>query len=194
MFFRKRLSYEFNDLFPFIDGETMFEHYEKHYKKYTDLLNEELKKQNINSQNIISVLKQHSNITTIRNNGGGYYNHLLYFENISPYQNYFNFATENMKSALLDEFDSLDKFMDLFKNAGLSVFGSGWAWLINHNGKLKIATTRNQDNPVMSLDCDILLGMDVWEHAYYLKHKSDREGYIKDFFEVIDWKIVSQRL
>jgi Fe-Mn family superoxide dismutase len=91
-------------------------------------------------------------------------------------------------------FGSYKNFYDTFKQAGLSVFGSGWVWLIEKDGQLMIVTTSNQDNPIMEYDCKILLGMDVWEHAYYLKHKAKRENYIQDFFNVINWKVVSERL
>jgi Fe-Mn family superoxide dismutase len=198
MFLQRPLKYYSNSLVPYIDTETMIVHYDKHYKKYTDNLNAELDKlresgQNI-PNNIVDILKNYSNITAIRDNGGGYYNHLLYFDNISPFGNIFETSSDELQSMIFDSFGSFDGFKDKFKKAGLSVFGSGWVWLILHNGKLKIATTKNQDNPIMSLDCDVLLGMDVWEHAYYLKHKSDRAGYIEDFFDIIDWKVVSQRL
>jgi Fe-Mn family superoxide dismutase len=198
MFIRKPLSYNFNSLVPYIDEETMYEHYDKHYKKYTEKLNEEvlkLESQGIyTSNNIVELLINKSNITAIRDNGGGFLNHLLYFDNISPFGNSYDFAKDSLKNLINKTFGSYEEFKERFKQAGLSVFGSGWAWLIVHNNMLKIVTTKNQDNPVMSLDCDILLGMDVWEHAYYLKHKSNRASYIDDFFEIIDWKVVSQRL
>jgi Fe-Mn family superoxide dismutase len=194
MFIRKPLGYDFNSLEPFIDEETMYEHYDKHYLKYTENLNKALEKQNIVSNNIVQVIKEYSNITEIRNNGGGFYNHLLYFENLSPFPNTYNAAIEDLKNMINRDFGSYENFLKIFKEAGLSVFGSGWVWLVNHNGKLQIAITKNQDNPIMSLNCDVLLGMDVWEHAYYLKHKSNRASYIDDFLEIIDWKVVSRRL
>jgi Fe-Mn family superoxide dismutase len=115
----------------------------------------------------------------------------LYFKNLSPYG---DFATSDyLKNAIESNFGSFQNFKSQFIQAGSSVFGSGWAWLILHENKLKIATTSNQDNPIMTLDCKILLGMDVWEHAYYLKHKANRKGYMDDFFSVINWKVVSER-
>ncbi len=198
MFLQKPLKYYFNSLAPYIDEETMYEHYDKHYKKYTEKLNEEVLKLESDgiypSNNIVELLKNYSSITAIRNNGGGFFNHLLYFDNISPFGNQYEFAKDSLKILINKTFGSYELFKEMFKQAGLGVFGSGWVWLIKHNNMLKIATTKNQDNPIMSLDCDILLGMDVWEHAYYLKHKSNRAGYIDDFFEIIDWKVVSQRL
>ncbi len=195
MFLRQKLKYGLKDLYPYIDYETMYEHYNKHYKTYTDKLNEELSYRKISNKNIIKVLRLGKDIKNIRNNGGGYYNHLLYFENISPFQNYYqNAATDRVKSLIEYNFRSFDNFYNNIKQAGLSVFGSGWVWLLQHNNNsLQIATTKNQDNPIMYMDCNILFGMDVWEHAYYLKHKSDRAGYIKDFMELLDWEVISKR-
>jgi Fe-Mn family superoxide dismutase len=195
MMLRKPLRYDFGALVPYIDEETMYEHYDKHYKKYTDNFNKALEEINQGyNRNLIQILKDYSNITEIRNNGGGYYNHLLYFDNISPFGNTYNTASLEIKTLIDNNFGSFENFVKNFKTAGSKVFGSGWVWLILHNNKLKIATTKNQDNPIMSLNCTILLGMDVWEHAYYLKHKSDRASYIDDFFDIIDWKVVSNRL
>jgi Fe-Mn family superoxide dismutase len=195
MFLRKPLRYEFNSLEPFIDEETMFEHYDKHYKKYTDKFNEAIQELPLNERhNALKIIKNYSNITEIRNNGGGYINHMIYFENISPFLYSYSYASDQLKKLIDTDFGSYERFYNLFKEAGNKLFGSGWVWLILHNGKLKIAITKNQDNPIMSVDCNVLLGMDVWEHAYYLKHKSNKSSYIEDFFKIIDWKIVSNRL
>jgi Fe-Mn family superoxide dismutase len=192
-YLRMPLRYDAIQLAPYIDEETMYEHYDKHYKKYTDNLNEAVIKENLEFTNIETLLSRHSNLESIRNNGGGYYNHLLYFQNISPFQNTFSTASQNIKELIINNFGSYENFRNIFKDAGLKLFGSGWVWLIYYKGQLKIAQTKNQDNPVMSINCINLLGMDVWEHAYYLKHKSNREAYINDFFDIIDWKIVSMR-
>ena len=193
---RKFLSYTLDSLEPFIDTRTMNEHYNVHYKKYTDNLNTELLQYGITSDGTIESIKyilKNTDIRKIIDNGGGYYNHFLYFENISPYKNTFDKASIELKNIIYYSFGSYKNFKNEFTKAGLEVFGSGWAWLISENGYIYIVTTRNQNNPIMNKDCKILLGMDVWEHSYYLKHLADRKSYIEDFFAVIDWKIVSER-
>lgn len=197
-FERKNILYPLDSLEPFIDSKTMNEHFNVHYKKYTDVLNEQLIQYGIVTDGSIadikSILREFKGITKIRNNGGGYYNHFLYFENISPFRNNYDTSSFNLKNLMINRFGFYENFKNQFTKIGLEVFGSGWVWLISQNGYLNIATTKNQDNPVMDMDCEVLLGMDVWEHAYYLKHMADRKSYIEDFFSVIDWKVVSKRL
>ena len=199
IFERKPLSYFLCELEPFIDCETMQEHFDVHYKKYTDKLNEALSEDGMlhdgKESDIIDILKNYQNLpVAIRNNGGGYYNHLLYFDNISPRNNsYHHYASDELKEKM-QIFGTYENFYEHFVKAGTNLFGSGWVWLIEHNDRLKLVTTANQDNPVMSLDCKVLLGMDVWEHAYYLKHKADRKSYIESFFQTIDWQVVSSRI
>jgi Fe-Mn family superoxide dismutase len=198
MFYRKPLTYQLDSLRPFIDTETMNEHYNVHYKKYTDNLNAEIEKDTLGfgMNSLESILKNYKVISKkLKDNAGGFYNHLLYFENISPFhRNYYEYASEQLQSMINQQFGSYESFKEQFSKAGLEVFGSGWCWLIVVNDKLLLATTSNQDNPVMSMDCKVLLGMDVWEHAYYLKHLADRKSYVNDFFQTIDWKVVSDRL
>lgn len=198
MFVRKELNYSFDALEPYIDKETMDEHYNAHYKKYTDNLNEAVAEEEIPEDvTIEEIIKKVKLIDSkkIRNNAGGFYNHQLYFENISPENNAYENAGQELKRIMYDNFGGYQQFKANFRSAGLDVFGSGWVWLILIGGDtLKIVKTKNQDNPLMSCDCKILLGMDVWEHAYYLKHKADRRSYIDNFFKVIDWKIVSERV
>ena len=195
MFYRKPLYYGFNKLEPFIDTETMDEHYNAHYKKYEENLNKAITENGIREDDIRQVVKKYYNIKAIRNNGGGFYNHLLYFDNISPYaREYDLYASPQLKALISQTFGSYESFKTQFIKAGSDLFGSGWVWLLLKDGKLMIATTKNQDNPLMQDDYTILLGMDVWEHAYYLKHKSNRKAYMEDFFKTIDWNIVSGRL
>jgi len=197
-FERKPISYPLDSLEPFIDYKTMNEHFNVHYKKYTDVFNQQLLEYGINNdgsiESVKSIIRDYRCVNKIRNNGGGYYNHFLYFENISPFGNYFEKSSYELKSLMTNRFGLYENFKNQFSKIGLEVFGSGWVWLISQNGFLNIATTKNQDNPVMDMDCQVLLGMDVWEHAYYLKHMADRKSYIEDFFSVIDWKVVSKRL
>lgn len=202
MFVRNSLNYELFDLRPFIDSETMDEHFNVHYKKYTDNMNKAIIDDNIYIDavnpmgSLISQLKNIKDYSPeFRNNAGGYVNHMIYFANISPYNNdYETYASEDLKRLIDMNFGSYEKFVEIFKTAGKKVFGSGWVWLLSNGNRLSIVTTANQDNPLMSINTNILLGMDVWEHAYYLKHKADRAAYLDDFFRVIDWSVVSSRI
>jgi len=206
MFVRKELKYDFGALEPFIDYATMDEHYNAHYKKYMENLNELIVQEGVENLTIEGIIKRVNSIGSkkLRDNAGGFYNHQLYFDNISPYNNDYENSGAELKRLIDKNFGGYHQFKSNFRNAGLDVFGSGWVWLVLIGGEiLKIVKTKNQDNPLMSKECNvlvmnkeckILLGMDVWEHAYYLKHKADRRSYIDDFFKVIDWKIVSERV
>lgn len=199
-FKRKPLAYSLSSLAPLIDTETMKEHYGVHYKKYTDNLNEAVKEEKIDVQmgpdmeGIKTILKNVEKYSDkVRNNGGGFYNHYLYFQNMSPEK---KSPKGNLSESIKKSFVGLPQLKKELEEAGTGLFGSGWAWLItNKRGDLSILTTPNQDNPIMkkSFNGEILLGMDVWEHAYYLKHKADRKAYIKDFLDVVDWDVVEER-
>ena len=200
LFERKPLAYSLSSLAPIIDKDTMDEHFNVHYAGYTKKLNEAVAEENVDvfmgpdMQGIKKILKNVSKYTPkVRNNGGGFYNHFLYFENMTPEK---KTPKGKIKEAIAKNFGSLPKFKKAFLDAGINQFGSGWVWLVQNGNKLDILTTPNQDNPIMnrSFTGEILLGMDVWEHAYYLKHKADRKSYIGDFFEVIDWDVVEQRM
>jgi Fe-Mn family superoxide dismutase len=198
-FKRLPLSYGLSDLSPIIDAETMQEHYTKHYKGYTDKFNAACDEFNYASdkhglmERAIDICKKHYKKDVIRNNGGGYINHMLYFENMTPD---YKAPSAKLKAMIADAFGSFAEFKDQFKQAGLDRFGSGWVWLCNDNGKLEICSTANQDNPYIDSGCSgtPILAMDVWEHAYYLKHRSKRASYINDFFRVVDWGVVETRL
>lgn len=199
-FKRKSLGYPLASLAPLIDAETMKEHYGVHYKKYTDNLNEAIAEEGIKvvmgpeMQGIETILRDIDKYSDkVRNNGGGFYNHFLYFQNLSP-------EKKTPKGKLLESIKkSFGGILDLKKamdEAGTGLFGSGWVWLVsNRDGDLSLLSTPNQDNPIMkrSFKGEILLGMDVWEHAYYLKHKADRKAYIKDFLDVVDWDVAEDR-
>ena len=199
-FKRKPLTYSLGDLSPKIDKETMEEHYGVHYKKYTDNLNEAVSEEKIEVQmgpDMAGIKKILRNIDKysdkVRNNGGGFYNHFLYFQNMSPEK---KVPKGNLSQAIKDSFGSLSQLKKKLEEAGTGLFGSGWVWLVtNRRGDLSIITTPNQDNPIMkkSFMGEILMGMDVWEHAYYLKHKADRKEYIRDFLDVVDWDVVEDR-
>jgi Fe-Mn family superoxide dismutase len=201
LFKRKPLDYSFSSLEPYIDRETMEEHYNVHYKKYTDLLNECVKEESIpvfmgpNMEGIKEILKDVGRYSDkLRNNSGGFYNHFLYFDQFTPQK---NSPSGEIKKSILYSFVSLSNLKNEMIEQGLSQFGSGWVWLLSdYSNNLYIMTTPNQDNPLMdeSFNGKILLGIDVWEHAYYLKHKADRKSYLKDVFNLIDWDKVNQRL
>ena len=190
-FKRPTLKYKLNSLNKYIDTKTMEEHYKVHFKNYTDNMNEAIKEEGINITGIQELLRLAVNYSPkLRNNAGGYYNHVIYFEQLTPES---KSPKETVKIALERDFVN---FKEEFTQAGLDLFGSGWVWLISDGvGKLSIVTTPNQDNPFMvsNFGGKILIGMDVWEHAYYLKHQADRKAHIKDFFSVIDWDVIEER-
>jgi Fe-Mn family superoxide dismutase len=199
-FTRKPLPYSLKDLSPSIDKETMEEHYGVHYKKYTDNLNQAIVEEKIDvemgpeMEGIKKILRNVDKYSDkVRNNGGGFYNHYLYFQNMSPEK---KTPKGDLAQAIKESFGGLSQLKKNLEESGTGLFGSGWVWIVSDKrGNLSILTTPNQDNPIMkkSFIGEILLGMDVWEHAYYLKHKADRKSYIKDFLEVVDWDVVNER-
>jgi len=189
------LPYSYNALEPYIDEATMRVHHLGHHQGYTNGLNEAISGTHYESMSIEEILGAiHINEAAIRNNGGGYWNHILYWQIMSP--NGGGKPQGALAEAIDRDFGSFDKFKEQWSKAGAARFGSGWVWLLSNNGKLSICHTANQDNPLMKfVECkgDVILGMDVWEHAYYLKHQNKRAAYINDFFNVINWKEVSER-
>lgn len=179
------LPYDYSALEPHIDEETMREHHLKHHQGYVNKLNGELEDTPYLGKPIQDILKNIEAFSQgVRNNGGGHYNHSLFWNLLSPTKTE---PTGKLKVELITKFGTIDDFTSEFIDAGLKRFGSGWVWLVvDENGNLKITTTVNQDNPLMFGDTPII-GCDVWEHAYYLKHKSNREGWLETFFEVLDW-------
>ncbi len=191
-----KLPYDFNALEPNIDAETMEVHYSKHHKGYTDKLNDAIagtELEGLTIENILINLDKKN--SAVRNNGGGYYNHNLYWTIMAP--NGGGQPSGDLMAAIERDFGTFDEFKAKFSKAGATQFGSGWAWLcVKSGGKLEICSTPNQDNPLMpQCGCDgtPILGMDVWEHAYYLKHQNKRPDYIESFFNVINWTEVSRR-
>ncbi|MDA3868147.1 MAG: superoxide dismutase [Salinivirgaceae bacterium] len=184
------LPYDFGALEPHIDAKTMEIHHDKHHGGYTTKLNAAVETENISSSNIEEILANVSKYSTdVRNNGGGYYNHNLFWEILNP--NGGGNPTGDLGKAIESTFGSYEKFKDEFSKAAASRFGSGWAWLVNENGKLKIGSTANQDSPLMDIS-DFkgkpIIGLDVWEHAYYLKYQNRRPEYIEAFFNIINWE------
>ena len=182
------LPYEYDALEPIIDEETMREHHTKHLKKYVETYNSLIDDTPASQRNLEEVLGDiRSYDNGIRNNGGGIWNHNFFFSLLTP-----NKTTPNGKLdlAISKKFGSIESFMEKFREEGLKRFGSGWVWLVkNSEGELSIITTGNQDNPLMFPNNQYIpiIGCDLWEHSYYLKHKSNRGGWIDSFFECLDW-------
>lgn len=191
MFNKIELKYDFKDLEPNIDEETMYTHYNKHYNAYTENLNNSLEHlPEFKDMDIISILKNikedNNYYMAIRNNGGGYLNHSMYFDMLTPKSTP---LPNKLEEKINEDFTNFDNFKSEIISKGLSHFGSGWVWVILENDKLKIITTNNQDNPYMFGKTPIM-GIDLWEHAYYLKYKNLRKDYLENIFNVIDWNIV----
>lgn len=189
------LPYAYDALEPYIDQMTMEIHYSRHHKAYYDNFLKAIAGTEFESKNLKEIFAQISKApAAMRNNGGGYYNHLLFWENMSK-------GGSRLEGKLMDDilgtWGTIEKFQEEFANAGATRFGSGWAWLnVGADGKLFISSTPNQDNPLMDVadkKGTPLLALDVWEHAYYLKYQNKRADYIKSFWAVVDWKTVSAR-
>lgn len=191
-----KLNYDYNALEPHIDAKTMEIHHSKHHNGYTTKLNNAIEGTDLEGksiEDILSNVSKHS--TAVRNNGGGYYNHSLFWEIMSP--NGGGNPSGELAEMIDQAFGSFEKFKEEFSNAAATQFGSGWAWLCYENGKLSVCSTPNQDNPLMDVtDCGgtPILGIDVWEHAYYLNYQNRRPDYINAFFHVIDWGKVTEKL
>jgi len=190
------LKYDYNALEPSIDARTMEIHYNKHHGGYTTKLNNAIEGTDLEGKSIEEILanvSKHS--TAVRNNGGGYYNHSLFWDVMSP--NGGGAPEGELAEAISKDFGSFDKFKEEFNNAAATRFGSGWAWLLKQdNGKLMVTSTPNQDNPIMDIvavDGTPVLGLDVWEHAYYLHYQNRRPEYIDAFWNVVDWNAVAKR-
>jgi len=190
-----KLNYAYDTLEPYIDARTMEIHYTKHHAAYTNNLNNAIKGSELETKSIEDILKNISKQTiAIRNNGGGFYNHNLFWDIMSPKGG--GEPKGDLLQAIQRDFGSFEKLKELFNAAATTRFGSGWAWLINQNGKLIINSTPNQDNPLMDI-AEIkgvpILALDVWEHAYYLKYQNRRPEYIDAFWNVVDWEKVAKR-
>ena len=190
------LNYGFSDLEPHIDTRTMQIHHGKHHAGYTNNLNSAIKGSEDENKSIEDILKSLDlNNSAIRNNGGGYYNHCLFWEIMSP--NGGGEPSGRLQSAIEKSFGTFEKFKENFTSACGTRFGSGWGWLCaKSDGYLEICSTPNQDNPLMpGVGCGgtPILGLDVWEHAYYLNYQNRRPDYIKAFFNVVDWSVVSKK-
>ena len=195
MFTLPNLPYAHNALEPHVDGLAMEIHHGKHHQAYVNNLNAAIEGTPMAGKSLEDLMKQHSDVPAVRNNGGGHFNHSLFWTVMSP--NGGGLPTGDLAADINATFGSFDAFKEAFAKAAATRFGSGWAWLcVNTAGKLEICSTANQDNPLMpSVGCagTPILGLDVWEHAYYLKYQNRRPDYVSAFFNVINWAEVASR-
>ena len=190
-----KLGYDYNALEPHIDARTMEIHHTKHHAGYTNNLNAAIEGTPLAGKSILEILAGISSASpAVRNNGGGFYNHDLFWKVMGP--NGGGQPTGDLADAINKDFGSFDEFKKTFSTAAATRFGSGWAWLIKTSGGLKVASTPNQDNPLMDI-AEVkgtpILGIDVWEHAYYLNYQNRRPDYIAAFWNVINWNEVAAR-
>jgi superoxide dismutase, Fe-Mn family len=189
------LPYAHEALEPHIDTLTMQIHHGKHHQAYVDNLNKAIAGTPNENKSLEDLVKVAGTISpAVRNNGGGHWNHTFFWESLAP--NAGGTPTGKLAEAITATFGSLDEFKEKFNTAGATRFGSGWAWLLVKDGKLEISSTPNQDNPLMDV-AEVkgtpILGVDVWEHAYYLKYQNKRPDYLKAFWNVVNWSKVADR-
>lgn len=191
----EELKYDYNALEAAIDEETMKIHHGKHHQAYVDNLNKAVDGTEYAEKSIEELLKSLDKLPEdikgpVRNNGGGHYNHTLFWETMTP-----GGSAEpvgKLKEAIEKEFGSFEDFKTKFDEAGTKRFGSGWAWLVSKDGKLEIMSTPNQDSPI-SEGYDVIIGNDVWEHAYYLRYQNKRADYLKNWWKVVNWDVAEER-
>jgi Fe-Mn family superoxide dismutase len=188
-----KLAYAYDALEPHIDARTMGIHHSKHHQAYTTNLNNAIAGTELEGMSIEEMLKVCKDKPAVRNNGGGFWNHNLFWECMSP--NGGGLPTGELAIAINEAFGSFENFQAEFAKAATTRFGSGWAWLCVSSGKLEICSTANQDNPLMGEGCSgtPILALDVWEHAYYLNYQNRRPDYITAFFNVVNWEFVARK-
>lgn len=188
-----KLNYAYDALEPTIDAKTMEIHYTKHHQAYMDNLNKAIEGTDLEGKSLEEIQKIGTDKPAVRNNGGGHYNHSFFWELLTPGGS--KEPVGNVK-AEIEKLGGFEKFKEDFSNAAKTRFGSGWAWLVkNADGSVVVSSTPNQDNPLMPV-ADVqgtpILGIDVWEHAYYLKYQNRRPDYVAAFFDVINWDKVEE--
>jgi Fe-Mn family superoxide dismutase len=194
MYSKVQLPYNFGDLSPVLGEEAVREHYDVHYSNYTKGLNEAYLKYGTKKK-LITILKNIEDYPKeFRENGGGYINHSIFFQSLKPIDSDFNEIPDSLQQLMIRDFGSADEFMNYFIGMGKRVFGSGWVWwCLEPNGKTSIVTTKNQDTPYAQ-GLYPLLGVDVWEHSYYLDYKANRLLYLNEIFRIINWEFVVYRI
>jgi Fe-Mn family superoxide dismutase len=197
MFQLPELGYSFDALEPYIDAKTMEIHHDKHHGTYVSKLNDALEKNSdLQGKAIEELLSNIDSVpdeirTVVRNNGGGHHNHMLFWECMKPGGP--KELSAELSKKIEDAFGNFEDFKTKMSDAGVGRFGSGWAWLVSNSGKLEVYSTANQDSPLMEGKIPIL-GLDVWEHAYYLKYQNKRPDYIENWWNVVNWDVVAERL
>ncbi len=189
------LPYAYDALEPHIDAQTMQIHHGKHHQAYVDNLNKAIAGTEHESKSLEQLIAGAGKISpAVRNNGGGHWNHTFFWESME--ENEGGMPSGDLAAAIHAAFGTFDAFKEKFAQAGMTRFGSGWAWLIMKDGKLEICSTPNQDNPLMDV-AEVkgtpILGVDVWEHAYYLKYQNKRADYLAAFWNVVNWKKIADR-
>jgi Fe-Mn family superoxide dismutase len=189
------LPYAYDALEPYIDARTMEIHYDRHHRAYFNNFTAAIKGTKLDNSTIEQIFANVSEAgDAVRNNGGGFYNHVFFWNSLSPKS---AGPSHELSAALTEEFGSVEKFKETFSNAAKTRFGSGWAWLyLTKEGKLAVGSTPNQDNPLMDVSTIKgipLLTIDVWEHAYYLKYQNKRADYVDSFWNVVNWEEVDKR-
>jgi len=188
-----KLEYEYNSLEPFIDEKTMIIHHTKHHQTYVDKLNAALEKHpELQKKSAEELIKDLNKIpedirNAVRNHGGGHVNHSMFWKLLKKNVRFKGEVADEIKN----KFGGFDKFKEEFSKAVLGIFGSGWGWLVVNGGKLEIVTTPNQDNPI-SMGKIPILGIDMWEHSWYIKHNANKSAYVEDFFHIINWEEVNK--
>ena len=199
LFALPKLPYAYNALEPFIDAQTMEIHHGKHHQAYVNNLNAAIAKEaSLKGKSVEELIATIDNLpenvrTAIRNNGGGHWNHAFFWQILKTGTK----PSEKMTNLITKNFGSMDEFKKLFEKAALGQFGSGWAWLIKQGDKLIVTSTPNQDNPLMDIATvkgNPIIGLDVWEHAYYLKYQNKRAEYTQAFWNILNWEKVEQLL
>lgn len=190
-----KLPYAYDALEPHVDARTMEIHHTKHHQGYVNNLNAAVQGTPQEGKSLESLMAGISGLSVaVRNNGGGHYNHSLFWEIMTP--NGKGAPSGELADAINSAFGSFDKFKEDFSKAAATRFGSGWAWLVKHDGKLVVTSTPNQDNPLMDI-ADVkgtpILGLDVWEHAYYLHYQNRRPDYVSAWWNVVNWDAVTER-
>ena len=192
MFELPRLEYEYSALEPYIDEQTMRIHYTKHHQAYTDNFNKAIQGTNLENKDAEDIIKELNKVpenirTAVRNNGGGYVNHMLFWQILKKDIK----LKGEIEREITKKFGSFDKFKEEFSNAAMTQFGSGWAWLVINKSQLEIMKTSNQDNPLTEGKIPVLC-LDVWEHSFYLKWKNEKNKYIEAWWNVVNWDKVEE--
>jgi Fe-Mn family superoxide dismutase len=199
LFSLPKLPYTYNALEPFIDAQTMEIHHSKHHQAYVNNLNAAIQKEiSLKGKSVEELLANVSKLpesvrTAVRNNGGGHWNHAFFWQLLKTGTK----PSEKVNQAIIKNFGSMEEFKKQFEKAAMSQFGSGWAWLIKQGDKLLVTSTPNQDNPLMDISTikgTPIIGLDVWEHAYYLKYQNKRSDYTQAFWNILNWEKVEQLL